>query len=128
MEEDELEEEDEDLEEEEEEQKGFKPLQEGKSFVPIKDQVTFKPYSDAKPSTSDKAPSATGMSPLQPSYPRPIHPLLLEAMYRMQRPSFAPPTSFGAARPQYPFSPPIMPFGSTRYTPDFLHHLHHPGK
>ena len=138
-------------------QTGFKPLQEGsqKSFVPIKDQVTFKPYSDqvnaSKPSgassssnniqSNEKLSSCQNLSsnnsslgnPI-PTYPRPIHPLLLEAMYRMQRPSFpAPPASFGAGRgPQYPFSPSLMgPFAtagaSPRYPGDFLHHLHHPG-
>ena len=91
---------DEDLEEEEDaepepepESKGFKPLQEGKSFVPIKDQVTFKPYSDqvaTKPSSSSSTISEKHSSPNLsnslgnpiPTYPRPIHPLLLEAMYR----------------------------------------------
>ena len=139
---------------------GFKPLQEGqKSFVPIKDQVTFKPYSDqvnaSKPSAGSSSNKQAGTNnqsnneklscqnlssnnsslgnPI-PTYPRPIHPLLLEAMYRMQRPSFpAPPASFGAGRgPQYPFSPSLMgPFAtagaSPRYPGDFLHHLHHPG-
>ena len=118
--------------------KGFKPLQEGKSFVPIKDQVTFKPYSDAKPS-NETSTAATSISSISntpiPSYPRPIHPLLLEAMYRMQRPFPAPSLS----RPQYPFPPSLMAaasmgtpngpsFPSSRYPPtDFLHHLHHPG-
>ena len=125
---------------------GFKPLQEGKSFVPIKDQVTFKPYSDqvaiSKPSSSSNSNStlANTLGNPIPTYPRPIHPLLLEAMYRMQRPAFAaaaaPPASFGAAaagRPQYPFSPSLMgPFAAAaattpRYPGDFLHHLHHPG-
>ena len=141
-------------------QTGFKPvLQEGNqksSFVPIKDQVTFKPYSDqvnaSKPSSSSNnqiqssndqklSSSCQNLSsnnsslgnPI-PTYPRPIHPLLLEAMYRMQRPAFpTPPASFGAGRgPQYPFSPSLMgPFAtagaSPRYPGDFLHHLHHPG-
>ena len=118
--------------------KGFKPLQEGKSFVPIKDQVTFKPYSDAKPS-NETSTAATSISSISntpiPSYPRPIHPLLLEAMYRMQRPFPAP----SLPRPQYPFPPSLMAaasmgtpngpsFSSSRYPPtDFLHHLHHPG-
>ena len=118
--------------------KGFKPLQEGKSFVPIKDQVTFKPYSDAKPS-NETSTAATSISSISntpiPSYPRPIHPLLLEAMYRMQRPFPAP----SLPRPQYPFPPSLMAaasmgtpngpsFPSSRYPPtDFLHHLHHPG-
>ena len=141
---------------------GFKPLQEGQKtgFVPIKDQVTFKPYSDQVNSASKPSPAGSSSSnnPIQsnndqklscqnlsgsnnsslgnpiPTYPRPIHPLLLEAMYRMQRPSFpAPPASFGAGRgPQYPFSPSLMgPFAtagaSPRYPGDFLHHLHHPG-
>lgn len=135
-------------------QTGFKPLQEGqKSFVPIKDQVTFKPYSDqvnaSKPSAASSSNNIQSNDKLScqnlssnnsslgnpiPTYPRPIHPLLLEAMYRMQRPSFpAPPASFGAGRgPQYPFSPSLMgPFAtagaSPRYPGDFLHHLHHPG-
>lgn len=118
--------------------KGFKPLQEGKSFVPIRDQVTFKPYSDAKPS-NETSTAATSISSISntpiPSYPRPIHPLLLEAMYRMQRPFPAP----SLPRPQYPFPPSLMAaasmgtpngpsFPSSRYPPtDFLHHLHHPG-
>ena len=118
--------------------KGFKPLQEGKSFVPIRDQVTFKPYSDAKPS-NETSTAATSISSISntpiPSYPRPIHPLLLEAMYRMQRPFPAP----SLPRPQYPFPPSLMAaasmgtpngpsFSSSRYPPtDFLHHLHHPG-
>ena len=135
--------------------KGFKPLQEGKSFVPIKDQVTFKPYSDqiaSKPCSSGSNTTTTTISeklsspnlsnttlgnPI-PTYPRPIHPLLLEAMYRMQRPAFpAPPASFGpgAHRPAYPFSPSMMgPFAAAaagvsqgRYPGDFLHHLHHAG-
>ena len=134
MEEDELIDEDEDLEEHDPQPKGFKPLQEGKSFVPIKDHVTFKPYSDdTKPSTSEKIPQSPlanplGGNPIPPSYPRPIHPLLLEAMYRMQRPSFAPNPAGFAGRPQYPFSPSLMPFGpSPRYPGEFLHHLHHPG-
>ena len=117
---------------------GFKPLQEGKSFVPIKDQVTFKPYSDAKPS-NETSTAATSISSISntpiPSYPRPIHPLLLEAMYRMQRPFPAP----SLPRPQYPFPPSLMAaasmgnpngpsFPPSRYPPtDFLHHLHHPG-
>ena len=118
--------------------KGFKPLQEGKSFVPIRDQVTFKPYSDAKPS-NETSTAATSISSISntpiPSYPRPIHPLLLEAMYRMQRPFPAP----SLPRPQYSFPPSLMAaasmgtpngpsFPSSRYPPtDFLHHLHHPG-
>ena len=116
-------------------QTGFKPvLQEGNqksSFVPIKDQVTFKPYSDqvnaSKPSSSSNNIQSSNDQKLSsscqnlssnnsslgnpiPTYPRPIHPLLLEAMYRMQRPSFpTPPASFGAGRgPQYPFSPSLM--------------------
>ena len=122
---------------EEEDPKGFKPLQEGASFVPIKDQVTFKPYSDSNPSTSDSKQNLLNQQP-PPSYPRPIHPLLLEAMYRMQRPSFAPPpfsavaSAVAAASGQHapavpvpPVRPPYfnMPLHS-RYG-DFLHHPHH---
>ena len=147
------EEEMEDFEEEivaDEEPKGFKPLQEGKSFIPIKDQVTFKPYSDANTTTPNtpSTPNANGdptslggmntSSPV-PTYPRPINPLILEAMYRMQRT-----TPFGgfyggatAPRPPYPFPPSLMaaaglngsPFGPQRYpgAGDFLHPLHYPG-
>ena len=148
------EEEMEDLEEEiaaDEEPKGFKPLQEGKSFIPIKDQVTFKPYSDANTTTPNtntpSTPNANGdptslgamntSSPV-PTYPRPINPLILEAMYRMQRSPFG--GFYGGAtapRPPYPFPPSLMaaaglngsPFGPQRYpgAGDFLHPLHHPG-
>ena len=121
-------------EDSEQEPKGFKPLQEGKSFVPIKDQVTFKPYSD-KPSTTEvktsqnsQISSAAAASGQVPPYPRPIHPLLLEAMYRMQRPSFAPGPAPFSGRPAaagYPFPPSMMPFAGPRYNPgEFMHHLH----
>ena len=139
--EDELEEEDEIVEE----PKGFKPLQEGKSFIPIKDQVTFKPYSDATPTTPNNSngdhptsmTSSLNTSSPVPTYPRPINPLILEAMYRMQRSPFG--GFYGgstAPRPPYPFPPSLMaaaglngsPFAPSRYpgSGDFLHPLHHP--
>jgi ecotropic virus integration site 1 protein len=155
------EEEDDDEEEVEEEPRGFQPLQEGKSFIPIKDQVSFKPYSDVKSSSTTSNGGGGGLyggvgstnftsaaSPM-PTYPRPIHPLLLEAMYRMQRPAGANPFGFfnpaaaaGLARPPYPFPPSLVaaaaagngvgsfagtPGALGRYPGDFLHHLHHPG-
>ena len=137
----------------EEEPKGFKPLQEGKSFIPIKDQVTFKPYSDAPSSTpsTPKTPlngdpssltaAMTNSSSVPPTYPRPINPLILEAMYRMQTQRQSPfggfyggSTAAGAPRPPYPFPPSLMaaaglngsPFGHSRYPgSDLFHPLHH---
>lgn len=149
--------------EEEDEPRGFQPIKEGKGFVPVKDQVSFTPYAgvDKHPVhnsgasgngafSSDRM-ASTGMPP---SYPRPIHPLLLEAMYRMQRPfplfSGGNPASPGHAafpgaaipplgpRP-YPFgAPPGMmspdmlgrvPFpGLTRCYPDLMHSGIHHGK
>ena len=150
-------------EEEEEEPRGFKPLHEGKSFIPIKDQVTFKPYSDVSPSsnttipsstTTPKTPTALNGDPssltvaamtnsVPPTYPRPINPLILEAMYRMQTQRQSPFGGFyggsataagGAPRPPYPFPPSLMaaaglngsPFGHSRYPgSDLFHPLHH---
>ena len=138
----------------EEEPKGFKPLQEGKSFIPIKDQVTFKPYSDAPSSTPSSTPKTplngdpsslsaamTNSSSVPPTYPRPINPLILEAMYRMQTQRQSPfggfyggSTPTGAPRPPYPFPPSLMaaaglngsPFGHSRYPgTDLFHPLHH---
>ena len=81
--------------------KAFRPFlnnDEAKGFVPIRESKLFPPH---RPSEDDeaKAPSpklklfgGEGRSPLvgnantpTPSYPRPIHPLLIEAMYRMQQ-------------------------------------------
>ena len=154
--------------EDEEEPRGFQPIKEGKGFVPVKDQVSFTPYSGIDKhlgqnsgSSSSNAPSdypsfsadrmqSSGM----PSYPRPIHPLLLEAMYRMQRPfpifsgnnpgSQAHGPFPGAAIPPmgprpYPFGAPPglmspemlgrVPFpGLTRCYPDLMHSGMHHGK
>ena len=151
--------------EEEEEPRGFKPLHEGKSFIPIKDQVTFKPYSDVSPSSNTTIPSSTTTpktptalngaadpssltvaamtNSVPPTYPRPINPLILEAMYRMQTQRQSPFGGFyggsataagGAPRPPYPFPPSLMaaaglngsPFGHSRYPgSDLFHPLHH---
>ena len=150
--------------EEEEEPRGFQPIKEGKGFVPVKDQVSFTPYtgSDKHPvqnsgsGTPDYLPfSAERLATSGvPSYPRPIHPLLLEAMYRMQRPfplfSGGNPANQGhgnfpgsaipplGPRP-YPFgAPPGMmnpdmlgrvPFpGLSRCYPDLMHSGIHHGK
>lgn len=112
------------------EPRGFKPFgSAGKSFIPVTEVSVFPRTST---STSDLTPpvfspasrhggifsstESPGLNPTSLSFPRPVNPFLLGAMYRMHQnpysafhPSLASPSSLPALAPRpLPFSSPFM--------------------
>ncbi|KAL2737750.1 histone-lysine N-methyltransferase PRDM16-like isoform X1 [Vespula squamosa] len=80
--------------------------------------VTSSPRLRTNLSTTDQAPTNT---PPHMAYPRPIHPMFLEAMYRTPGSTFpafpgAPPTAGGASA-ESRLLPPLPPFGPPRGLP-----------